>query len=138
MNSISPQLQDRIAQFQQLQQQIQNVTAQRMQMESQLRETRHTSEQLASAEGAVYRSSGGVMFEVKDRKALADELEERIETLEIRVRGLSKQETSLRENAESLGKAINAAMGGPAPENGDRHIRGRPAAAGVPGLSETI
>lgn len=114
MNNISPQLQNQIAQYQQYQQQLQNVTAQRMQMESQLREVRHTSEQLASAKGAVYRSSGGIMFEVTDKKALADELEESIETLGIRIRGLEKQETSLKDRVETLGDAINAAMGKPA------------------------
>ncbi len=113
MNNISPQLQNQITQYQQFQQQLQSVTAQRMQMESQLREMRHTSEQLAAAKGAVYRSSGGIMFEVTDRKALADELEEGIETLEIRVRGLEKQETSLKDRVETLGDAINAAMGQP-------------------------
>lgn len=113
MNNISPQLQNQITQYQQLQQQLQNTAAQRMQMESQLKEVRHTAEQLAAAEGTVYRNHGGIMIEVTDKKALADELEESIETLEIRVRGMSKQETSLKDRVETLGDAINAAMGRP-------------------------
>ena len=116
MNSVSPQLQNTIAQYQQCQQQLQTVTTQRMQMESQLKEMKHTAEELAKSKGAVYRNVGGVLFEVTDKKELSDELDENIETMEIRVRGLKNQETTLKEKFEALGSAINAAMGkGPAP-----------------------
>ncbi len=111
MNSISPQLQNQINQYQQLQQQIQAVTTQRMQMESQLKELKHTSEELAKAKGAVYRNVGGIMFEVTDKEELAVELEDSVETMEIRVRGLKNQESSLKEKYEALGQSINAAMG---------------------------
>ena len=111
MNSISPQLQNQINQYQQLQQQLQNLTAQRMQMESQLKELKHTSEELAKAKGGVYRNVGGIMFEVTDKEALAVEIEDSIETMEIRVHGLKNQETSLKEKYEALGQSINAAMG---------------------------
>lgn len=111
MNSISPQLQNQIAQYQQCQQQLQNVTTQRMQMESQLKELKHTAEELAKAKGAVFRNVGGVLFEVTDKEELASELEDSVETMEIRVRGLKNQETSLKEKYEALGNSINAAMG---------------------------
>ena len=111
MNSISPQLQNQISQYQQLQQQLQAVTTQRMQMESQLKELKHTSEELAKAKGAVYRNVGGIMFEVTDKEGLAVELEDSVETMEIRVRGLKNQEASLKEKYEALGQSINAAMG---------------------------
>lgn len=111
MNSISPQLQNQINQYQQLQQQLQAVTTQRMQMESQLKELKHTSEELAKAKGAVYRNVGGIMFEVTDKEGLAVELEDSVETMEIRVRGLKNQEASLKEKFEALGQSINAAMG---------------------------
>ena len=111
MNSISPQLQNQINQYQQLQQQLQAVTTQRMQMESQLKELKHTSEELAKAKGAVYRNVGGIMFEVTDKEGLAVELKDSVETMEIRVRGLKNQEASLKEKYEALGQSINAAMG---------------------------
>ncbi len=38
MNGMSPQLQNQITQFQQVQQQLQNVTSQRMQMDANMRE----------------------------------------------------------------------------------------------------
>jgi len=120
MNSISPQLQNQITQYQQVQQQLQNVTAQRMQMESQLKELKHTAEELAKAKGAVYRNVGGIIFEVTDKEALAVELEDSIETTEIRVRGLKNQESSLKEKFEALGESINSAMGNaPAARRGD-------------------
>ena len=46
MNSISPQLQNQIAQFQQLQQQLQAVTSQKIQMEAQVKEIERTMEEL--------------------------------------------------------------------------------------------
>lgn len=111
MNSVSPQLQNQIAQYQQSQQQLQTVVSQRMQMESQLKELQRTAEELASAKGAVYRSVGGILFEVTDKKALEDEIVESVETTEIRVRGLKNQENSLKERTETLANTINAAMG---------------------------
>ena len=111
MNSVSPQLQNQIAQYQQSQQQLQTVIAQRMQMESQLKELQRTAEELVTAKGAVYRSVGGILFEVTDKKALEDEIVESVETTEIRVRGLKNQESSLKERTESLANTINAAMG---------------------------
>ena len=42
MNGISPQLQNQIAQYQQVQQQLQNVMTQKGQMESQQRELQRT------------------------------------------------------------------------------------------------
>ncbi|MDR3205989.1 MAG: prefoldin subunit beta [Candidatus Methanoplasma sp.] len=116
MNGISPQLQNQIAQYQQTQQQLQAVTTQRVQMESQRRESERTSEELAKATGDVYRSVGSLLIKVEDREQLKAEIEESLETLGIRIRGLEKQEKSLRERYESLQETINKAVGQPGAE----------------------
>ncbi|CDF31293.1 prefoldin subunit beta [Methanoculleus sp. CAG:1088] len=111
MNGISPQLQNQIAQYQQVQQQLQNVMTQKGQMESQQRELQRTVEELAKADGDVYRNVGMLLIKVSDKAALKDELEESLETLGIRIRGLERQEKDLREKYEVLGETINRAMG---------------------------
>ncbi len=116
MNGISPQLQNQITQYQQVQQQLQNVMTQKSQMESQRRELQRTVEELAKADGDVYRNVGMLLIKVSDKAALKDELEESLETLGIRIKSLERQERDLSEKYEVLGEAINRAMGNaPAP-----------------------
>ncbi len=118
MNGISPQLQNQITQYQQAQQQLQAVTTQKLQMEAQKREMTRTSEELAKSSGDVYKNVGSLLVKVDDRKALEADLAESLETLEIRIKGLDRQEKSLRERYESLHEAINKAMGSmPSPES---------------------
>jgi prefoldin beta subunit len=111
MNNISPQLQNQIAQFQQTQQQLQAVSTQKMQMEAQKKEVTRTSEELAKASGEVYKSSGSLLIKVDDKDKLKADMEESIETLDIRIKGLDRQEKMLREKYESLQETINKAMG---------------------------
>ncbi|MCQ2070697.1 MAG: prefoldin subunit beta [archaeon] len=124
MNGMSPQLQNQITQYQQVQQQLQNTTAQKMQMQTQLREMQRTVEELGKATGDVYKNVGSLLIKVDDKASLTADLEESIETMEIRVKGLERQETSLREKYEVLQDTINRAMGNapaprPAPQSDD-------------------
>lgn len=122
MKEISPQLQNQIAQYQQLQQQLQVLASQRVQLEAKLREIDGTLEELnkISNDAPIYKSIGMLLVRQDDREALKKELEEHKETLTIRVKSLQKQEKSLAERYEALGEKIQAALGGaPAtPEGG--------------------
>lgn len=115
MNDISPQLQNQIAQFQQLQQQLQTVSTQKMQMEAQVRELKRTLAELEKAgDGApVYKSVGALLIKTSDRSALKEEMEESVETMDIRVKALERQEKSMREKFQSLQETLNKAMGAP-------------------------
>ncbi len=120
MNGMSPQLQNQITQFQQVQQQLQATTSQKVQMQAQLKEMQRTVEELGKATGTVYKTAGALLIQVDDKDSLKADLEERVETLEIRIRGLERQEQSLREKFEVLQDTINRAMGnGPAPRRSD-------------------
>jgi len=114
MKEISPQLQNQIAQYQQLQQQLQVLASQRVQLEAKLREIEGTLEELGKvADGTpIYKSIGMLLVRQDDREALKKELEEHKETLTIRVKSLQKQEKSLAERYEALGEKIQAALGG--------------------------
>lgn len=111
MNGISPQLQNQIAQLQQLQQQLQAVAGQRIQMEAQGREMGRTLEELAKSTGGVYRNVGSLMVKVDDKDALRKEIEEAAETMEVRVKSIERQEKALREKYEALQTSVNKAMG---------------------------
>ena len=87
------------------------MNAQKIQMESQKREMERTVEELSKAEGDVYKSVGSLLIKTEDKEGLRSELEESLETLEIRIRSMDRQEKALREKYESLQETINRALG---------------------------
>ncbi len=114
MKEISPQLQNQIAQYQQLQQQLQLLAQQRLQLEAKLREIEGTLEELGKLTGEtqVYKSIGMLLVRQDDRESLKKELDDHKETLTVRVKSIQKQEKSLSERYEQLGEKIQAALGG--------------------------
>src|SRR5205809_6273743 len=121
VKEISPQLQNQIAQYQQLQNQLQVLASQRVQLEAKLREIEGTLEELNKASGdtPIYKSIGTLPLRPDHREALKKELEEHKETLTIRVKSLQKQEKSLSERYNDLAGKIQTALGGAAaPEGG--------------------
>jgi len=114
VKEISPQLQNQIAQYQNLQQQLQVLANQRVQLEAKLREIEATLEELGKIAGEtpVYKSIGMLLVRQDDREGLKKELEEHKETLTIRVKSFQKQEKSLAERYEGLGAKIQSALGG--------------------------
>lgn len=111
MNNLSPQLQNQIAQYQQVQQQLQAVSQQKVQYDAQKREMERTLEELVSATGDVYKTAGSLMIKVADKDKLKGEIEESVETMGIRITSLERQEKSLQEKFKALSDSINAAMG---------------------------
>lgn len=117
MDNIPPKVQNQIAQFQQLTQQIQMVTTQKIQLEAQAKEIDRTVSELEKApeDSAVFKNVGTLLVQVKDRKALVDELKEQKETVEVRVKTLERQDKHLRERHQNLQSQITQALqGGPA------------------------
>jgi len=120
MKEISPQMQNQIAQYQQIQQQLQVLANQRVQLESKLREIDGTLEELGKVgpETTVYKSIGTILVRADDRESVKKELEEHKETISIRVRSMQKQEKSLGDRFEQLSQKITEALGGE-PAKGD-------------------
>ncbi|MFQ5837199.1 MAG: prefoldin subunit beta [Thermoplasmata archaeon] len=114
MREIPPQLQNQINQFQQLQQQLQMITAQRVQLETRLKEVQVTLEELSKAdeEAPIYKSIGSLLIRAKERDEVRKELEDQRETLAIRVKTLEKQEKTLAERYERMQQQITQALGG--------------------------
>ena len=116
MDSIPPKVQNQIAQFQQLTQQIQMVATQKIQIEAQVRELEKTVQELEKVgdDSSVYRNVGSLLIQGKDKAALLNELKEQKETAEVRVKTLDRQDKHLRERHQNLQQQITQALQGPA------------------------
>lgn len=104
---LSEETQNKLVQFQQLQQQVQYLSVQKYQLDSQLKETEKALEALSGikakkGEAAVYRSIGSLLVKVDDIEALKKELSERKESQELRVRTLERQEKHMRDQQQEL------------------------------------
>jgi prefoldin beta subunit len=116
MDNIPPKVQNQIAQFQQLTQQIQMVTTQKIQLEAQGKELDRTVQELEKApeDSAVFKNVGTLLVQVKDRQSLVTELKDQKETVEVRVKTLERQDKHLRERHQTLQSQITQALhGGP-------------------------
>ncbi len=106
---ISPQMQNQIAQLQQLQQQLQVIATQRAQLEVKEREIEATLEELKKTKDdtPVYKSIGTLLIKADNKEGLVKELDEHKETIGVRVKTLKKQETTLSERYQSLGEKLS-------------------------------
>jgi len=113
MNDISPKLQNQIAQFQQLQQQLQSVLSQKFRLEAQLREAQMTVDELGKSPDKViiYKSVGSLLIRASDKSSVLKEVEEDKETLEIRIKTMDRQEKSLREKYQVMQDQLSKALG---------------------------
>lgn len=104
MNELSPKVQNQIAQFQQLQQQLQAVLNQKFQMDAQLKEMQRTTEELGKApeDVVIYRSVGSLMIKAESKESVLKEIEEDQETMEVRIKTLERQEKSLKDRYQVL------------------------------------
>ncbi|MFQ5986089.1 MAG: prefoldin subunit beta [Thermoplasmata archaeon] len=120
MRELPPQLQNQINQFRQLQQQLQVTTAQRVQMETRLREVEVTLEELEKAEddAPIYKSIGSLLVRAQGKEEVLKDLQDQKETLSIRVKTLEKQEKTLAERYERMQQQITQALGGTGLETG--------------------
>ncbi|HLE96682.1 MAG TPA: prefoldin subunit beta [Candidatus Thermoplasmatota archaeon] len=111
---IPPQVQNQLMQLQQLRDQTQAVAVQRSQLEAAARELESTLGALSStpADAAIYRASGSLLVEVKDRDVLKKGLEDEKETMEVRLQSAKKNEARLRERMTALQQELQAVLGG--------------------------
>jgi len=112
MDDISPKVQNQIAQFQQLQQQLQAVMTQKYQMDAQVREMQRTVDELNKSpeDVVVYRSIGAVLIRAESREAVLKDIEEGKETTEIRLKSLERQEKALKDKYQTLQDQLNKAL----------------------------
>ena len=110
---LPPQIQQQLGMFQQLQQQLQQISSQKMQYEMTVRETKHAIEELEGVadDAKVFSSVGSVMIQ-KDRASVLTELNDKVESLGLRISSLDKQEKAMTAKATQLQKQIQEAING--------------------------
>jgi prefoldin beta subunit len=97
LSKLPPQVQERLLRFQQLQQTLQTVLAQKQQVEMEKTEVEQTAAELEKTadDAVVYKSSGSLLIKTEKAK-ITEELNEKKEMLETRSTVLSRQEERLR------------------------------------------
>jgi prefoldin beta subunit len=108
---LPPLLREQLARYDQTQQNLQAVLAQKQQVELELGETERALEELkkASDTEAVYKFAGNLLVKVKKEDVLK-ELGEKKELANTRKMVLAKQETRFRESLNDLQTKINEAV----------------------------
>ncbi len=111
MAKISPQLQDQIMKLQQLQQKMEILVTQRMQLERELKETELALSELANlgADALVYKTIGAILVKAEKDK-LNEELDDRKETLDMRIKTILRQEERAKSDLDDKRKALQAAL----------------------------
>jgi prefoldin beta subunit len=113
MGELPPQVQNMIAQLQTIQQQLQMVVSQKVQLESALKEIENAIQEVekTSEDTPIYKSVGTVLVKTK-RGDILKELNEKKETIEVRIRALSRQEEKLRERLQELQNKVKSMLSG--------------------------
>lgn len=116
MNELPPQIQNQLAQLQQIQQQAQAIMQQKSQVEMVLRETDRALEELKKTgdDAVVYQAAGELLIKSK-KEDILKELEEKKDSLDVRLKSLSRQEERIQARFTQLQDQLKAALGkGPA------------------------
>jgi prefoldin beta subunit len=114
-----PQVQNQLAQLQQLQQQAQSVMTQKSQIEVLLRETEAALKELekSSEDAVIYKSVGELLFKAEKQK-LAEELKERKDMMDLRLKTISKQEERIQGRFTQLQEQLKQSLGQIPPKGG--------------------
>lgn len=113
MDNIPVKVQNQIAMLQQLQQQLQTVLSQKAQYELAVREARKAQEELKDVpeDAEIFVNVGSILVKQPKSKVSAS-LGEKIESLEIRIKSLEKQEKAMQARFEQLSAQVKEALEG--------------------------
>lgn len=105
-------MENQIAQYQQIQQQMQMIASQRIQMEAQSKELEKALDILGKSkdDANIYRSVGSILIKADSKENVKKELEEQKEIIDVRVKTLERQESHLRERFQGLQAQLQAAI----------------------------
>lgn len=108
---ISPELQAQLGKFKQLQDQLNNLLAQKGLIDSELKEINRVLEELTPlpADASIYKVVGNIMVKV-EKASVEKELNERKELLELRSKNYKRQEEMYRKQYEELREKLTEAL----------------------------
>ena len=109
--NISPQLQNQIVELQQLQQRYEILLQQKAQLDKNVREIGKAIEELdkVADDAAVYKSIGSILLSA-DKGALKEELVEKKETFEMRLKTIERQEERTKKAFEDKRTKVQSAL----------------------------
>ena len=109
---IPPQIQNQVAQLQQVQQQAQSLAMQKAQMDSLQKESEIALEELekVEADAVIYRTVGDLQIKSSKEETVA-KLKDKIETLSLRIKSITKQEERISKRFTQLQEQIEQSMG---------------------------
>jgi len=113
MQQIPKDLEEQLIQFQQLQKQAQGISQQRLQFEIQLRETEKALGELEKLgeDAEIYKSVGAFLIR-SEKEPAKKELEERKETLQVRIKTFKNQEEKYTEKLRAMRAEIENRLKG--------------------------
>lgn len=113
---LPPSVRQQLVRFQQLQQTLNAILVEKQRLEMELVEVKSALEELqkVSDDATVYKAVGPVLVQTS-KQQIVEELTERKELTETRLKLLEKQEQRTREQLESLQKELRLALSGQGP-----------------------
>jgi len=113
MGELPPQVQNMLAQLQQIQQQLQMVLTQKVQLENSLKETENAIQEVEKVgdDTPIFKTVGTVLVKTSKEQIL-NELREKKDTFEIRIKALERQEEKLKERLQDLQRKIRSLLSG--------------------------
>ena len=117
MNELPPQVQNQLAQLQQVQQQAQALIQQKNQVEMMLHETEKALEEVKKADdkAVIYKAAGELLIKAKKDEVEKD-LEEKKDSLDVRMKSLARQEERIQAKFQPAAGANQAGAGQGYPE----------------------
>jgi prefoldin beta subunit len=118
-DELPPQIQNQLAQLQQLQQQAQAVMAQKTQIEGLIRETDAALKELEKStdDAIIYKIVGELLFRAEKPK-LTEDLKERKDMMDIRLKTMAKQEERIQGRFTQLQEQLKQSLGQMPPKGG--------------------
>ncbi|MHA1343445.1 MAG: prefoldin subunit beta [Promethearchaeota archaeon] len=109
LNGLDEEVKKKIINLQNLQQSLEFITQQKVQIESNLRETELAIEELEklNPDDLVYKSIGGIMVKSEKNKLLDEKKSLKI-TLEMRSKTLKQKEDRVKNQLETMKKSIQS------------------------------
>ncbi len=111
MQNIPPQVQAMLGQLESYQGQLQLVIQQKQKVQLELNDAKKALEEIEKVERetVIYKTVGTLVVKTTKEKAL-EELKEKVETLEIRLNALERQEKKLNEKLKELTAQIQSSL----------------------------
>lgn len=109
---IPPQVQNQLAQLQQLKVQIEAGGRQKMQVEALLRDAENALEELEKLDenSVIYKNVGELMIKAS-KESVMEDLSERKETYDLRLKTLERQEERVQKKYQQLQQQLREALG---------------------------